>query len=75
MAAAWAALAGPEAGAAGAAPSSVSGAAMFGLSSPRVARLIEGLPGAERCERYTGWPEGARPEPPALVRPESLFRT
>ena len=66
MAVAWAALSGPAAAAA-ASPSGATGAAMFGLSSARVARLIEGLPGAERCEHYAGWPEGARPEAPALV--------
>ena len=40
---------------------------MFGLAAPRVARLIQALPGAERCERYSNWPEGEAPEAPPLV--------
>ena len=40
---------------------------MFGLAAPRVARLIQALPGAERCERYSNWPEGEAPEAPLLV--------
>lgn len=41
---------------------------MFGLSLPRVQRAIEALPGAARCDRYCGWPEGEQPEPAPMVR-------
>lgn len=41
---------------------------MFGLTLPRVQRAIEALPGARRCDRYCGWPEGTEPEPVPLVR-------
>lgn len=46
---------------------------MFGLSVERVQRAIEGLPGANRCDRYCGWPEGAQPDVPPLVssRPQA----
>ncbi|KAL4440395.1 hypothetical protein ABPG75_003396 [Micractinium tetrahymenae] len=39
----------------------VSGDVMFGLASAKVQRAIRTLPGAERCERYLGWPEGEEP--------------
>lgn len=32
-----------------------SGAAMFGFSNPRVAKLIQGLPHSRTCSKYTGW--------------------
>lgn len=60
---AWAALYASDAQAAARA-AGVSGAKMFGVSLPAVARAIERLPGAERCERYCGWPEGSQPPPP-----------
>lgn len=37
---------------------SPAGDLMFGLSSARVQRAIRALPGATRCDRYCGWPEG-----------------
>lgn len=40
---------------------------MFGLSNPKVQRAIRALPGAQRCERYCGWPEGQQPVPIPLV--------
>ncbi|GAB4814051.1 hypothetical protein N2152v2_001097 [Parachlorella kessleri] len=53
---------------------SMSGAAMFGLASPRVVALIQQLPGAARCERYCGWPEGEQPEVPPLTPSEERAR-
>jgi hypothetical protein len=32
-----------------------SGAAMFGFSNPRVAKLIQGLPNARACTNFTNW--------------------
>lgn len=46
----------------------LSGDLMFGLAQPRVQRALEALPGAARCDRYCGWPEGEQPEAVALVR-------
>ena len=43
------------------------GARLFGLSDKRVLQLLAALPGANRCERFCGWP-GERPPPPPLVR-------
>lgn len=43
-----------------------SGAKQFGLQHPRVQRLLQGLPGAARCERYAAWP-GQPPPTPLLV--------
>lgn len=40
---------------------------MFGLSNPKVQRAIRELPGAQRCDRYCGWPEGQQPAPVPLV--------
>ena len=33
-----------------------SGAKQFGLQHPCVQRLLQGMPGAARCERYAAWP-------------------
>eukprot|EP00887_Chlorella_sp_A99_P002328 scaffold10.g2328.t1 len=49
----------------------LSGAKMFGVSAPAVQHAIQGLPGAERCDRYCGWPEGQQlPEAPELTKSE-----
>lgn len=46
------------------------GARAFGVAHPAVAALLRGLPGAERCERFCGWPDGQeRPPPPPCVSP------
>lgn len=44
-----------------------AGPAMFGLTIPRVAALIQQLPDAARCDKYCGWAEGEQPEVPPLV--------
>lgn len=40
-----------------------SGAKQFGLQHPRVQRLLQGMPGAARCERYAAWPSQPPPVP------------
>ncbi|CAI6005865.1 unnamed protein product [Closterium sp. NIES-65] len=40
-----------------------SGAQMFGLTHPRVAHLIQGLPNATRCHQFTAWVNAPRPAP------------
>jgi hypothetical protein len=63
---AWQALyAGDAAG--GARSLGLCGEQMFGLSAPRVQRALERLPGAQRCDRYCGWPEGTQLAAPQLV--------
>lgn len=39
----------------------------FGLRSKSVCQLIQHLPLAVRCERYSCWPEGDAPVVPGLV--------
>lgn len=51
-----------------------SGAKQFGLQHPRVQRLLQGMPGAARCERYAAWP-GQPPPVPHLVGPNSNLQT
>lgn len=51
------------------------GARHFGLTVPRVVAAILGLPGAERCERFSGWPDGAHPPTaPPLTENDMLQR-
>lgn len=52
-----------------------SGARHFGLTTPQVVAAILGLPGAERCERFSGWPDGAAPPAaPPLTEDEIVQR-
>lgn len=48
-------------------PSGQEGLKMFGLSHPKVLSHILGMPDANRCEQFCGWPDGAIPEFPKLV--------
>ncbi|KAL0040242.1 hypothetical protein WJX77_001213 [Trebouxia sp. C0004] len=50
-----------------------SGAKQFGLQHPRVQRLLQGMPGAARCERYAAWP-GQPPPVPLLTDEEQRER-
>ena len=54
-------------------PPSASCHQLFGYNHPAVAKRIQELPGAERCERYSDWPEGEAPVCPPLD-PEELKR-
>ena len=45
----------------------------FGLKSQKVQQLIQQLPGATRCERYSCWGEENVPPKQRLVRPFALL--
>lgn len=40
----------------------------------KVAEALAGLPGADRCDRFCGWPDGEERPPPQLVRLCSITR-
>ena len=47
-------------------PRGFSGLRLFGLSLPQVSQLLQQLPNAGHCSKYTGW-KGTPPEIPPLV--------